>query len=164
MGTHSPARRDRRVPATTLALILLLSGCTGSPSSPGTAATPTAPATQEGTTTSATSAPGTSQTTPASPQTPEVAQKLDVGLQLPWSVVFLPNGTAVVSERDSAQVKSIRDGQANTIGEVSGVDPGGEGGLLGLALSPDFATDRWLYAYFTSPSDNRIARLKLAED
>ncbi|NWL32562.1 PQQ-dependent sugar dehydrogenase [Paenarthrobacter nitroguajacolicus] len=164
MGRRSPERRDRLMRASALVLLLSLTGCTGSPSSPGTAATPNASATQEGTTDSGTSAPGSSQTTPASPRIPEVAQKLDVGLQLPWSVVFLPNGTAVVSERDSAQVKSIRNGEATTIGEVSGVDPGGEGGLLGLALSPDFATDRWLYAYFTSPSDNRIARMKLTED
>ncbi|WP_420178355.1 PQQ-dependent sugar dehydrogenase [Paenarthrobacter sp. TA1.8] len=169
MGRLSPERRDRLMRASALVLLLSLTGCTGSPSSPGTAETPNASATQEGTTTSGTtasgtSAPGSSQTTPASPRIPEVAQKLDVGLQLPWSVVFLPNGTAVVSERDSAQVKSIRNGEATTIGEVSGVDPGGEGGLLGLALSPDFATDRWLYAYFTSPSDNRIARMKLTED
>ncbi|BCW48892.1 hypothetical protein StoSoilB13_12340 [Arthrobacter sp. StoSoilB13] len=94
----------------------------------------------------------------------EVQQKLDAGLQLPWSVVFLPDGTAIVSERDSAQVKSIRDGRTTTIGEVAGVDPGGEGGLLGLALSPDFASDRWLYAYFTSATDNRIARMRLSEE
>ncbi|MFJ4207342.1 PQQ-dependent sugar dehydrogenase [Paenarthrobacter sp. NPDC089675] len=94
----------------------------------------------------------------------EVVGKLDAGLQIPWSVVFLPDGTAVVSERDTALLKGIRDGKATTIGEVSGVVPGGEGGLLGLALSPRFTTDRWLYAYFTSATDNRIARMKLAPD
>lgn len=161
MGRHSCKRRAPLVPASALALILVLSGCTGSPSVPGTATPGTA--TPQGTA-SSTSAPGTSQAGPVSAPVPEVVQKLDVGLQLPWSVVFLPDGTAVVSERDSAQVKSIRDGQATTIGEVSGVDPGGEGGLLGLALSPGFSTDRWLYAYFTSPSDNRIARMKLTGD
>ena len=41
--------------------------------------------------------------------------------------------------------------------------PGGEGGLLGLALSPDFASDRYLYAYFTAAADNRIARMRLEE-
>ncbi|UKA48351.1 PQQ-dependent sugar dehydrogenase [Arthrobacter sp. FW305-123] len=159
-GRHHRKRRERLVPTIALALplslLLILSGCTGSPSSPGTAATPVAtsgaPATEGG------------PSTTASPMAPEVAQKLDVGLQLPWSVVFLPDGTAVVSERDSARIKSIRNGQAATVDEVPGVDPGGEGGLLGLALSPGFATDRWLYAYFTSPDDNRIARMKLTGD
>lgn len=167
MGGHFSDRCERLVPASALALILALTGCTGSPSSPGTAATPNpsitpgSSPTQGGAASSAPTIPGASQEAGASPQLPEVVQKLDVGLQLPWSVVFLPDGTAVVSERDSAQVKSIQDGKATTIGEVPGVDPGGEGGLLGLALSPDFATDRWLYAYFTSSSDNRIARIKL---
>ncbi|MGR0159671.1 PQQ-dependent sugar dehydrogenase [Paenarthrobacter nitroguajacolicus] len=160
-GGQSSERRKRLVPASALALVVALAGCTGSPSSPGTAATPGVSSSHGGTASSASSARGTSQATPAPPLIPEVVQKLDVGLQLPWSVVFLPDGTAVVSERDSAQVKSIRNGQAATVGKVSGVDPGGEGGLLGLALSPDFATDRWLYAYFTSPSDNRVARMKL---
>jgi len=166
--------RDRWVPASSYALLLailvVLPGCTGSPSSPGTAATPAASASQ-GTATALGGplSPGSQSTQageskPAAPQTPEVTQKLDVGLQLPWSVVFLPDGTAVVSERDTAQVKSIRDGQATTLGEVPGVEPGGEGGLLGLALSPEFVTDRWMYAYFTSSDDNRIVRMKLTED
>ena len=170
-GRHSSERRGHLVPARAvtllLALTIVLAGCTGSPSSPGTAATPetptsqgTAPA-QGGPPTPGSPSTGVGQATPASPQIPEVVRKLDVGLQLPWSVVFLPDGTAVVSERDSAQVKSIRDGQTATVGEVPGVDPGGEGGLLGLALSPGFATDRWLYAYFTAPDDNRIARIKI---
>ncbi|PRB40477.1 glucose sorbosone dehydrogenase [Arthrobacter sp. MYb23] len=173
-GRHSSERRGHLVPARAvtllLALTIVLAGCTGSPSSPGTAATPetptsqgTAPA-QGGPPTPGSPSTGVGQATPASPQIPEVVRKLDVGLQLPWSVVFLPDGTAVVSERDSAQVKSIRDGQTATVGEVPGVDPGGEGGLLGLALSPGFATDRWLYAYFTAPDDNRIARIKITGD
>ena len=151
--------------ASAFATILVMTGCTGSPSSPGTAATPNP------TTTAPTpSSPGSSQGqaggqgTAGSPQAPELAEKLDVGLQLPWSVVFLPDGTAVVSERDSAQVKAISDGRSTTVGEVAGVVPGGEGGLLGLAVSPTFQNDRWLYAYFTSASDNRIARMKLGEE
>ncbi|WP_043457366.1 PQQ-dependent sugar dehydrogenase [Arthrobacter sp. 31Y] len=156
-GRHPSQRRGHLVPSRALTLLLaltvVLTGCTGSRSSPGTAATPETSTSQ-----------GTAPATPASPQIPEVARKLDAGLQLPWSVVFLPDGTAVVSERDSAQVKSIRNGQTTTVGEVPGVDPGGEGGLLGLALSPGFATDRWLYAYFTAPDDNRIARMKITED
>jgi glucose/arabinose dehydrogenase len=85
------------------------------------------------------------------------------GLQLPWSTVFLPDGTAVVSERDSALLKSVRNGRISTIGSVPDVVPGGEGGLMGLALSPDYATDRFLYAYYTAAQDNRIARVRLEE-
>jgi glucose/arabinose dehydrogenase len=75
----------------------------------------------------------------------------------------LPDGTAVISERDSARLKSVRDGKATTIGRVPGVVPAGEGGLLGLALSPEFDADRYLYLYFTAEQDNRIARVKLQE-
>lgn len=157
-----PTRAAVLFPAALL-LAALLAACTGSPSSPGSAATP------DGSISSSVPvSPGTGSTsglvTPAFPPKLEVQQKLDAGLQLPWSVVFLPDGTAIVSERDSAQVKSIRDGRTTTIGEVAGVDHGGEGGLLGLALSPDFASDRWLYAYFTSATDNRIARMRLSEE
>ena len=86
---------------------------------------------------------------------------------MPWSTVFLPDGTAVISERDSTRLRTIapgaRNGRAGTIGTVPDVVPGGEGGLLGLALSPDFANDRYLYAYFTAARDNRIARMRLEE-
>ncbi|UVJ41614.1 sorbosone dehydrogenase family protein [Arthrobacter sp. CJ23] len=127
---------------------VLLTSCIGSPSSPGTAATPG----------------GTSQPAGAGPGQPQLLRKLDAGLQLPWSVVFLADGTAIISERDSRLIKAIRDGQATTVGEVPGVVPGGEGGLLGLALSPTFADDHLLYAYFTSATDNRIARMRLDQD
>lgn len=161
-GCHVIARR---VPTSCAAALMLatalLAGCTGSPSSPGTAATPGGHATSSTPTASGT---GTATAPAVVPQNLEVQERLDVGLQLPWSVVFLPDGTAVVSERDSALVKGIRDGRATTIGEVPGVEPGGEGGLLGLALSPDFSSDRWLYAYFTSATDNRIARMQLTRD
>lgn len=127
---------------------LLMTSCIGSPSSPGTAATPV----------------NSSQPSPGGPSRPELLRKLDAGLQLPWSVVFLADGTAIISERDSRLIKAVRDGEATTVGEVPGVVPGGEGGLLGLALSPGFADDHLLYAYFTSASDNRIARMHLDEE
>lgn len=88
-------------------------------------------------------------------------RRLDLGLNIPWAVVFLPDGTAVISERQTALLKAVRDDRTSTIGAVAGVVPGGEGGLLGLAVSPGFATDRYLYAYFTTATDNRIARLEL---
>ena len=98
---------------------------------------------------------------------PTVVEQIDAELQVPWSTVFLPDGTAVISERESALLRTIAPGagggRAGTLGKVPDVVPGGEGGLLGLALSPDFATDRYLYAYFTAAGDNRIARLRLEE-
>jgi glucose/arabinose dehydrogenase len=147
-----------------LALALLVSGCTGSgnPQPTGNPATTGNP-TGSGTSSSEAGTGGTGTFSTASVQVPRVLRKIDVGLRLPWSVVFLPDGTAVISERDSAMLKALRDGRSDAIGQVPGVDPGGEGGLLGLAVSPDFESNRYLYLYFTGPDDNRIARLRLGE-
>ena len=90
--------------ALALSLAMTLSACTGSTSPPGTAATPN----QDN---SGSSSSGTGHATQA-PRELEVLKKLDVGLQLPWSVVFLPDGTALVSERDSAKVVGIKDAKA----------------------------------------------------
>jgi glucose/arabinose dehydrogenase len=83
------------------------------------------------------------------------------GFTSPWGLVFLSDGSALVSERDTARIKRVTaDGDVTTVGRVPGVVPGGEGGLLGLAVPPNFAQSRWLYAYFTSAEDNRIVRMK----
>ncbi|GAA3750525.1 PQQ-dependent sugar dehydrogenase [Spinactinospora alkalitolerans] len=88
------------------------------------------------------------------------------GLEVPWAIGFLPDGSALVTERDSARVLRVRpDGTTSEAGEVEGVSPGSEGGLLGLAVSPEFAEDSHVYVYYTSDSGNRIARMTYdAED
>lgn len=91
---------------------------------------------------------------------PEVVGDVATGLDAPWSIAFLPGGDALVSQRDAATIVRVTDGgEVTDVGPVPGVAPGGEGGLLGLAVSPDFATDQFVYAYFTSASDNRIVRM-----
>ena len=58
-------------------------------------------------------------------------------------------------------VRVTLSGQKTVLGKVPGVvTTSGEGGLLGLALSPNFASDHWLYVYHTSSSDNRVVRIK----
>ena len=90
---------------------------------------------------------------------PEV---MATGLTVPWGLGFLPDGTALVAERNSARVLRIRPGGAPTVvTTVSGVQAGGEAGLLGLAVSPTYAQDNLVYVYFTTASDNRIARFRL---
>ena len=49
------------------------------------------------------------------------------------------------------------DGTVTPVGVVDDVDPGGEGGLLGVAASPNFDQDHLLYVYYSAASDNRIA-------
>ncbi|MCU1434626.1 MAG: glucose sorbosone dehydrogenase [Pseudarthrobacter sp.] len=169
-GTAMPSRiAARRVGAVGLCVALLLSACTGDGNdSPTGSVTGTGPGTPGASPGPAGSDPGT--TNPGSTNSgtsraaaPVVQGRLDLELDIPWAAVFLPDGTAIISERETALLKAIRDGRATTLGQVPGVSPGGEGGLLGLALSPRFATDRHLYMYFTSAQDNRIARVKVAE-
>ncbi|MEU8356664.1 PQQ-dependent sugar dehydrogenase [Nonomuraea sp. NPDC048882] len=86
------------------------------------------------------------------------------GLQVPWAMAFLPDGSALVSERNTGRVMRVRPGQAPAaVATVSGVSASGESGLLGLAVSPAYAQDGWVYAYFTSTSgDNRLIRFQLS--
>jgi glucose/arabinose dehydrogenase len=84
-------------------------------------------------------------------------------LRVPWDLAFLPDGTALVSLRDSGEVVRVGRGvDPVTVGKVPGVVAGGEGGLLGLAISPSFATDGAVFAYHSAATDNRVVRLTLA--
>ncbi len=82
-------------------------------------------------------------------------------LEIPWEVVFLPNGEILITERPGNLVK-IRDG--NKI-PVNGVEHVGEGGLLGMALHPDFAENNRIYLYLTTESEtgliNRVESYEL---
>jgi glucose/arabinose dehydrogenase len=82
------------------------------------------------------------------------------GLPVPWGLAFLPDGSALVTLRDQAEVRHV-SGAATpvSVGRVPGVVPGGEGGLLGIAVSPTFASDRAVFVYFTSRDDNRVMRM-----
>ncbi len=96
-----------------------------------------------------------------------VANVIAQGLDIPWAVAFLPDGTALATERDTLRIVKIGpdrgpDGLAVTpVQTIQEANSRGEGGLMGLAVSPDYAIDKTLFIYYTSESDNRIARLKL---
>lgn len=91
----------------------------------------------------------------------KVVSTLTQGLKSPWGVAPLADGDLLVASRDEGTITRIdaESGKQTQIGSVPGVSPGGEGGLLGLAVSPSFASDHQVYAYFTTESDNRIARM-----
>jgi glucose/arabinose dehydrogenase len=82
------------------------------------------------------------------------------GLVSPWGLVFLPDGTALVSERDTGRVLRVPadGGEPVPVGTVEGVVAIGEGGLLGLAVPPGPDPDHVL-AYLTTATDNRVVRL-----
>ncbi|WP_182886936.1 PQQ-dependent sugar dehydrogenase [Microbispora sp. H10885] len=90
-------------------------------------------------------------------------QVVTTGLRAPWGIAFLPDGSALVSQRDTADIMRVRRGSAPVkVATVPNVSPGGEGGLLGIAVSPVYALDQWVYAYYTSASDNRVVRFRLS--
>ncbi|MFF5564908.1 PQQ-dependent sugar dehydrogenase [Streptomyces sp. NPDC012623] len=94
----------------------------------------------------------------------KVVSTLTRGLRTPWGLAALPDGDLLVSSRDDGTITRVgvregKRGEKTTIGSVPGVAPAGEGGLLGIALSPSYASDHLVYAYFTTASDNRIARM-----
>jgi len=75
----------------------------------------------------------------------------------------LPDGSAVVGERDSGRLLQVFPDRspARELMTVPGVDTTGDGGLLGLALSPTFLQDGLLYAYLSTATDNRVVRFPL---
>ena len=86
------------------------------------------------------------------------------GLHVPWGIAFLPSGDALVSERTTGDIVQIPKGGGSpkTVMHLPDVDTNaGEGGLLGIAVSPAYAQDGLVYAYYTTTSDNRIVRFKL---
>ena len=131
----------------------VLAGCSGSSS--GTAA---------GEPSSSAPSAGSSSQPSSAPETPvvraRVAGVVATGLQAPWGIAFLPDGSALVSERDTDRVRRVTpQGGVTTVGRVQGVDGSGEGGLLGLALSPAYPQDKTLFAYFTAGPENVVARM-----
>ena len=92
----------------------------------------------------------------------EVVETVAQGLDSPWGLVPLPDGDLLVGSRDGGTVHRIAvdSGEVSEVGEVPGVTPDGEGGLLGLALDPDFASNGLLFAYHTTADDNRITAFR----
>src|SRR5688572_8316615 len=86
------------------------------------------------------------------------------GLAVPWDVVFLPDGDMLVTERPGTL---RRMGARPAAIDVPDVLHTGEGGLMGMALHPDFASNKFVYLYFTTAENgqrNRVQRFRLEDD
>ncbi|MET0862787.1 MAG: PQQ-dependent sugar dehydrogenase [Nakamurella sp.] len=175
----------RRRRSLTIALVVapfLLAGCSGSaqplPSSTTFALTTSSPSSSSAGPTSSVGPTSISDLPPstgaetADTDSAVVATELTVstivtGLASPWGLAFLPDGRAVVTGRDDGSITLIDtsggEPAMTSAGVIEGVDHGGEGGLLGVAVSPTFAQDDLLYVYFTGADGNQIDTVALRD-
>lgn len=90
------------------------------------------------------------------------------GLRHPWGLAFLPDGRMLVTERDG-NLRLIGGGKVSEPLEgVPGVDTGGQGGLLDVAIDPSFGQSRLVYLSYSEAGDGgnstAVARGRLSED
>jgi glucose/arabinose dehydrogenase len=94
---------------------------------------------------------------------PITVETIVAGLEVPWSLAFLPDGGILLTVRPG-RVLLVRDGAIEaTVAQVP-IAGGGEGGLLGLVLAPDFETSRAFFLYYTADDGNRLERWTLDAD
>lgn len=91
------------------------------------------------------------------------------GLQHPWSMAFLPNGKMLVTERPGRLRIITQDGRiSNPIKNVPPVYNVKQGGLLGVALDPNFSTNQLIYFSYAEPAGSSastaVARAKLVDN
>ena len=90
------------------------------------------------------------------------------GLEVPWGIAWLPGGDALVTERPG-RIRLLRNGalQPAPVATVN-IASSSEGGLLGIAAHPDFASNRQFYVYVTNDvqgaTRNHVERWTLSED
>ncbi|MGY1746682.1 PQQ-dependent sugar dehydrogenase [Blastococcus sp. SYSU D00695] len=117
-------------------------------------------------------APPTEGQAPAPPPAPPSGEPGDPaddpnvvasGLTVPTGLVLLPDGSALVAERETGRVLQVFADRspAREVMVVPGVDTAGDGGLYGLALSPTYDEDGLVYAYLSTATDNRVVRFPL---
>lgn len=92
---------------------------------------------------------------------PGAPETISTGWTVPWGLSWLPEGSALLTERDTFKVFTLtRSGTKRLAGEVPDVvTTGGEGGLLSIAVSPSWKTDHYVYVMHTADEGNRIARM-----
>ncbi|MEW2065670.1 PQQ-dependent sugar dehydrogenase [Streptomyces sp. NPDC007346] len=162
-SVQSPSVRRGVVAALATASLVLSAACStgGEEGSSGTGtASPTASRSSD-----PSPSPSASADLPPAKGSAKVVSTLTEGLKSPWGLAALPGGDLLVASRDEGTIHRIdgESGKQTLLGSVPGVSPAGEGGLLGLAVPSTFGTDGWVYAYFTTASDNRIVRMSYDE-
>jgi len=87
------------------------------------------------------------------PLTGPLVEVVTSGLNSPWEIVFLPGGELLVTERSG---NLVLIGRTATRIQVPNVEQRGEGGLLGLALDPDYAANNRIYVYLTALENGQL--------
>ena len=113
------------------------------------------------------------QTTPSSessksePSSIPQVSVVATGLEIPWALDFLPDGVILFTERPGKVrlIDSSGNLQSKPVATLTDVKPIGEGGLLGLALHPDFVNNHFVYLYYTYSSNgsdtlNKVVRFR----
>ncbi|MDP9242896.1 MAG: PQQ-dependent sugar dehydrogenase, partial [Actinomycetota bacterium] len=88
-------------------------------------------------------------------------------LSFPSNMAFSPDGRLFFTEKDTGRIRIVEDGKLlPTPFATLNVVPGGETGLLGLALDPAFPRRPWVYVYYTDAADgrNRLVRIEAHGD
>ncbi|MCA2214824.1 PQQ-dependent sugar dehydrogenase [Jidongwangia harbinensis] len=160
MTSATPTRA--RLALTVVTAGALLTACSGDESG----AQPPAPSFAVPSPAGSGSAPAAPSTAPTGTPDLGAPETVATDLNVPWGLAFLPDGSALVAQRDSGVIVQVTPGGGapREAYRVAGVDAGGEGGLLGVALARDYPKTRWVYAYYTGDDDNRIVRFKLGSD
>ncbi|GIF13116.1 PQQ-dependent sugar dehydrogenase [Actinoplanes teichomyceticus] len=136
----------------------LLTACSADPANTGPAVDPGPPTASPPAPATSPVAPATSSAPGRTPDLSAAPQVVTSGINVPWGLAFQADGSALVAERETGHIHRVRPGaRRERVYTVPGVRPGGEGGLLGLAVRGD-----WVYAYFTGEWDNRIVRFRLS--
>ncbi|MFC1649511.1 PQQ-dependent sugar dehydrogenase [Patescibacteria group bacterium] len=103
------------------------------------------------------------KTTEKDDEAQSVPEVVATDLHIPWEIEFLPGGDLLVTERPGDLVRIDKDSKKRI--EISGVEHIGEGGLLGLALHPEYERNGYIYLYLTTSTEegltNRIERHRL---
>jgi glucose/arabinose dehydrogenase len=75
-------------------------------------------------------------------------------------LIMLPDSqSALVAERTTGAVKQVSTSAEPTVKMLIPVDPSGDGGLMNITMSPTYSQDRLMYAYVSTPTDNRVIRI-----
>lgn len=99
-----------------------------------------------------------------SPGTSSDSAVLATRLKAPTGLVVMPDSTALVGERTTGRIVRVQpepNQPVQTVRTIPGLSTKGGGGLLDLALSPNYGEDNLIFAYITTPTDNRVVDFTL---